>query len=297
MRLGADKPGPASSGEVAADNGEVAHRDGRHERGAEVHRDERGAEAHRDELARVAGWLAGAERIVALTGAGISTDSGIPDFRGPQGLWTRDPDASRLFTLDAYLEDPEVRRRAWRVRRDHAAWAARPNTGHQALADLETAGRLHAIITQNIDGLHQRAGNSPERVIEIHGTMFEVECLHCGDRTAMAATLERVDAGEDDPDCVRCGGLLKAATISFGQRLDQATLHRAVAAAVASDVLLAIGSSLTVHPAAGLVDYAAKARARIVIINAAPTPYDGIADAVLQGPIGEVLPAITAGVR
>jgi NAD-dependent deacetylase len=248
-------------------------------------------------VAEVGGWLAGAQRIVALTGAGISTDSGIPDFRGPNGVWTKDPEAARLFTLDAYVADPAVRRRAWQGRREHAAWSAEPNAGHRALAELERAGRLLAIVTQNIDGLHQRAGSSPARVIEIHGTLFEVECLSCGDRTAMTEALERVAAGEDDPPCLRCGGILKAATISFGQALDTATLRRAAAAAMAADVLLAVGTSLTVQPAAGLVEYAASAGARVVIINAAPTPYDDLADAVVRAPIGEVLPALAAAGR
>jgi NAD-dependent deacetylase len=199
-----------------------------------------------------------------------------------------------MFTLDAYVSDPEVRRRAWRNRRDHAAWAARPNPGHGALVEIERAGRLHAIITQNIDGLHQLAGNSTERVIEIHGTLYEVTCLSCAERTAMSAVLDRVAAGEEDPRCLVCGGILKAATISFGEPLDPTTLRRAVAAAVAADLLIAVGTSLTVHPAAGLIEYAAHAGARVVIVNGAPTPYDGVADAVLRAPIGEVLPTLAA---
>jgi NAD-dependent protein deacetylase/lipoamidase len=240
--------------------------------------------------------LGTARRIVALTGAGISTDSGIPDFRGPNGVWTRDPEAAKLVTLDAYLADPAVRQRAWHNRRDHPAWSAAPNAGHHALVELERAGRLRAIVTQNIDGLHQRAGSDPDRVIEIHGTIFEVECLSCGDRTPMAAALERVDAGEPDPDCRHCGGILKSATISFGQRLDPATLGRAVAAAAMADLLLAVGTSLSVQPAAGLVEVAAQAGARVVIVNASPTPYDKLADAVLREPIGTVLPALVTAV-
>ncbi|OLE29466.1 MAG: NAD-dependent deacetylase [Actinobacteria bacterium 13_1_20CM_3_71_11] len=236
--------------------------------------------------------LEGARRIVALTGAGISTDSGIPDFRGPDGVWTKDPEAAKLVTLDAYLADPDVRRRAWRSRRDHPAWSAEPNQGHHALVELERAGRLHAIVTQNIDGLHQRAGSDPDRVIEIHGTIFRVACLTCGDRTTMAEALDRVDAGEPDPDCRRCGGILKSATIAFGQQLDPATLRRAVAAAQTADLLLAVGTSLSVHPAAGLVEIAARTGARVVIVNASPTPYDALADAVLRDPIGTVLPEL-----
>ena len=242
-------------------------------------------------------WVDAAERVVVLTGAGISTDSGIPDFRGPRGVWTRDPGAARMFTLDAYVGDPEVRRAAWRNRRAHAAWTAEPNAGHAALVEIERAGRLHAIVTQNIDGLHQKAGSSPDRVIEIHGTLFAVECLGCADRTPMSEALDRVAAGEEDPPCTRCGGILKAATISFGQPLDAATLRRAAEATTAADVLLAVGTSLTVHPAAGLVEYAARAGARVVIVNAAPTPYDGIADAVLRRPIGEVLPVLAGAAR
>ncbi|MDG4831840.1 Sir2 family NAD-dependent protein deacetylase [Solwaraspora sp. WMMD1047] len=244
---------------------------------------------------RAAGWLASAGRVVALTGAGISTDSGIPDFRGPAGVWTRDPAAARMFTLDAYLADPALRRRAWQGRRDHPAWSARPNAAHRALVELERAGRLRAIVTQNIDGLHQRAGNSADLVIEIHGTLYEVECLDCAGRGPMAETLARVDRGDEDPACLDCGGILKAATISFGQSLDRDTLRRAGLAAADCDLLLAVGTSLTVQPAAGLVEVAARAGARVVIVNASSTPYDPIADAVLREPIGAVLPRLLFG--
>lgn len=240
----------------------------------------------------VAGWVAGARQVTVLTGAGISTESGIPDFRGPDGVWTRDPQAARLVTLDAYLTDPEVRRRAWRTRRQHPAWDARPNAGHAALVQLERAGRLHAIVTQNIDGLHQRAGSSPDLVIEVHGTLYGVVCLGCGERTAMDDALDRVDAGEPDPPCLACGGILKSATISFGQPLDASTLRAAVAAASRCDLFLAVGTSLTVYPVAGLVEVAAGAGARVVIVNAEPTPYDDRADAVLREPIGRALPAL-----
>ena len=246
---------------------------------------------------RARDWLAEARRVVALTGAGISTDSGIPDFRGPNGVWTRDPDAVKQVTLQAYLADPAVRRRSWLARRDHPVWQAQPNAGHRALVDLERTGRLDAIVTQNIDGLHQRAGSSPERVIELHGTLFEVACLGCGDRTTMAAALERVASGDPDPACLACGGILKSATISFGQALDPATLRRAVAAAAGCDLLLAVGTSLTVHPAAGLVEYAASAGARVVIVNAEPTPYDRAVDAVLHERIADVLPALATAVE
>lgn len=234
--------------------------------------------------------------MTVLTGAGVSTDSGIPDFRGPQGVWTKNPGSQALSTIDAYLSDPEIRRRAWRSRLDNPVWHAQPNAGHRALAELERNGRLHAIITQNIDGLHQAAGSSPERVIEIHGTVHWVMCLSCDLRTPMPAVLARVQAGEDDPRCLECGGIQKSATISFGQSLDPNVLADAVAAAQAGEVFLAVGSSLTVHPAAGLCDHAVAAGARLVVINAQPTPYDGVADAVIREPIGEVLPQLVAAV-
>lgn len=240
----------------------------------------------------LAEFLPKAKAITVLTGAGISTDSGIPDFRGPQGVWTKDPSAEAMSTIGAYLADPEVRRRAWRSRRDNPVWDAEPNAAHTALVELERAGRLRALITQNIDGLHQRAGSSPETVIEIHGTMREAVCLSCGLRTPMPEILARVDAGEDDPPCVECGGIQKSATISFGQALDRDVLDAAVAAARSCDLFLAVGTSLTVQPAAGLCLEAAENGARLVIINAEETPYDGLADAVLRLPVGEALPRL-----
>ncbi|MBA2552436.1 MAG: NAD-dependent deacetylase [Geodermatophilaceae bacterium] len=231
--------------------------------------------------------------ITVLTGAGISTESGIPDFRGPNGVWTKDPAAQQMFTLQNYVADPELRRRSWQNRRAHAAWTAEPNAGHLALADLELAGRLRALITQNIDGLHQRAGS--QEVIELHGTLYGVECLGCGDRTEMSDALARVEAGEQDPPCLLCGGILKSATISFGQNLDTAVLRRAQSAALDCVTFFAIGTSLTVQPAAGLARLAARNGARLVIVNAEPTPYDDLAERVIREPIGQVLPALLAG--
>jgi NAD-dependent deacetylase len=242
----------------------------------------------------VADWLRAAARVSVLSGAGISTESGIPDFRGPQGVWTRNPAAQALFTLDTYLADPAVRVTAWRNRLEHPAWAARPNAGHRALVALERSGRLRAIVTQNIDGLHQRAGNDPELVIEIHGTLFEVDCLSCGRRTTMRENLDRVEAGEPDPACLVCGGIQKAATISFGQALKVDVLRAAQRAAAQCDVLLAVGTTLQVQPAAGLAQVAVAAGARLVIVNSDPTPYDGIASALLREPIGETLPRLVA---
>ena len=236
--------------------------------------------------------LAGAERITVLTGAGISTSSGIPDFRGPQGVWTKDPSAQQLFTLQSYLADPDVRERAWRERRDNAAWTAKPTAGHRALVDLERAGRLRTIVTQNIDGLHQAAGSAKELVLEIHGTLWFVTCLSCDDRLPTQEVLKRVDEGEADPQCRLCGGILKTATISFGQALDEDVMDAAIDAARDCDVLLAVGSTLQVYPAAGLCDLAQGVGARLVVVNAEPTSYDGGADAVVRDPIDEALPRI-----
>jgi NAD-dependent deacetylase len=236
-------------------------------------------------------WLTTARRITVLTGAGISTDSGIPDFRGPNGVWTRDPEAEKLSTLQYYVADPDIRRRAWQERRRHPAWTAQPNAAHAALVDLERQGRLRALLTQNIDGLHQKAGSSPGVVLELHGTVHEVACLSCGERTPMPDTLARVDAGEPDPACLSCGGILKSATISFGQALDAAVIEAAEAAGDC-DVFMTVGTSLTVHPAAGLTDLAAARGARVVVVNAEPTPYDDVADLVVREPIGTALPRL-----
>jgi NAD-dependent protein deacetylase/lipoamidase len=246
----------------------------------------------RDDVAKVSSWVEEARRVVALTGAGISTESGIPDFRGPQGVWTKNPLAEKLSNIHHYMSDPEVRKLAWQSRLDHPGWRAEPNAGHGALADLERRGRLHALITQNIDGLHQRAGNSAEKVIEVHGTMRDVICMSCSWRGPMQETLDRVRAGEDDPPCLRCGGILKSATISFGQPLVTSVINRAFRAATEADLLLAIGTSLQVYPIAAVVPEAKNRGARVVILNAEPTPFDHAADAVLNQPIGEVLPVI-----
>lgn len=237
-------------------------------------------------------WARDVSKVAVLTGAGISTDSGIPDFRGPRGVWTTDPSAEALSTLDSYVADPQVRRRAWQARWVHPAWSARPNAAHRALVGMERAGRLRAIVTQNIDELHQRAGSSDELVIEVHGTMFAVECLDCADRTSMRDALRRVEAGEDDPPCRRCGGVLKSATVSFGQALDPDVFRSAVTAAAECDLFITIGTSLGVHPVAGLCDVALDFGARLVVVNAEPTPFDDRAAAVLRDPIGQVVPAI-----
>jgi NAD-dependent deacetylase len=240
----------------------------------------------------VRSWIDAAERVVALTGAGISTDSGIPDFRGPQGVWTKNPLAEKMSNIHYYLADAEVRKASWQNRLSSPAWSARPNAGHLALVSLEKRNKLHALITQNIDELHQLAGNSAARVIEVHGTMRKFMCWGCGMRGPMQLVLERVRAGEPDPRCRDCGGILKSDTISFGQQLVPAVIDRAMAAAGEADLLLAVGSSLQVYPVAGAVDIARDAGAKIVIVNAQPTPFDEVADAVLNDSISEVLPKI-----
>ena len=230
--------------------------------------------------------------VVALTGAGISTESGIPDFRGPQGVWTKNPDAEKLATISHYVSDPEVRKRAWRARLESAAWQASPNAGHRALVELERRGKLATLITQNVDGLHQRAGSSPERVVEIHGTIHEVVCLDCGERAPMERALGRVRAGEEDPPCRSCGGILKSATISFGQSLVPEDLERAFDAAGSCDLFLAVGTSLGVYPVADTVPTALRAGASLIILNAQPTPFDQFADVVLHEDISSTLPRI-----
>ncbi len=251
----------------------------------------------RDDLARIASWLCEATSAVVLTGAGISTESGIPDFRGPKGVWTLNPAAEKASDIRHYLSDPEVRRRSWQSRLASGARQAEPNSGHRALVEIERRGALHTLVTQNVDGLHQAAGTSPEILVEIHGTAREVKCMSCGWRGPMQETLERVRAGDDDPACTACSGILKSATISFGEDLVPADLHRAQTAAARCDVFLAIGTSLRVHPVAALPGIAVRSGARLVIFNAEETPYDRAADALVGDPLGEALPALASLVR
>ena len=233
-----------------------------------------------------------AKRVTVFSGAGISTDSGIPDFRGPNGVWTKNPEAEKVATLSHYLNDPEIRRIAWRNRLASPAWAAVPNDGHRALLALEKRGVLVAVITQNIDGLHQRVGHIPENVLEMHGTMRYSICWSCGDRRGMQETLQRVRDGDSDPACELCGGILKSDTISFGQALVPEVVDRAMAASEACDVLLVVGSSLTVQPAANVVPRAKAAGAKVVIVNGEPTAMDRYGDAILVGNLSELLPRI-----
>ncbi|MEZ5218597.1 MAG: Sir2 family NAD-dependent protein deacetylase [Ilumatobacteraceae bacterium] len=245
-----------------------------------------------DSIARARALVSSATRITVLTGAGISTDSGIPDFRGPQGVWTKNPEAEKLATLQHYLADPEVRRRAWQNRLHSTHWAAEPNHGHRTLVALESSGRMLGLVTQNVDGLHQLAGSDPERVVEVHGTMRYSRCWDCGDRLPMAEVLVRVREGEADPPCRECGGILKSDTISFGQSLVPEVIDQAMFLADTCDLLLAVGTSLQVYPVANMVPRARSVGAAIVIVNGEATKMDRFADVVLRGPIAELLPRL-----
>ena len=245
-----------------------------------------------DAIDRAREIIAQGSRITVLTGAGISTDAGIPDFRGPQGVWTKNPKAERMSTLSAYIGDREVRELAWQSRMRSPVWEAQPTRGHHALVELERAGMLHAIVTQNIDRLHHKAGNDPSRIYEVHGNALSTVCWSCGDVREMTEAIERVRAGESDPACVLCNGILKSTTILFEESLVQHVIEGAMRSAEECDVLLAVGSTLSVYPAAYAVPRAKSAGARVVIVNGSPTEMDGAADVVVQGSISEILPAL-----
>jgi NAD-dependent deacetylase len=242
-----------------------------------------------------------ARRGVVFTGAGASTGSGLPDFRSAEGVWTRyDP---RRLTFDRYVEDPSVRRDSWRMRREFLDAGAQPNAAHHAIAELEDQGRVATVVTQNIDGLHQAAGST--NVVELHGTAHRSECIGarpaggtpngCGWSSSTRTVLARIDDGEDDPMCPDCDGLVKAATVSFGQAMDRGAVDRAVEAVLTADLVVTIGTSLQVFPAASLVPEAARGGIPVVIMNAEPTPFDRLADAVVRGRVEQVLPGIVAG--
>ncbi|MFE9611107.1 Sir2 family NAD-dependent protein deacetylase [Streptomyces sp. NPDC006012] len=230
--------------------------------------------------------------VALLTGAGISTDSGIPDYRGPNGVWRQDPEAEKLVTYDYYMDDPEIRRRSWQLHRSNRTLLAQPNAAHRAVAGLERSGTPVRVITQNVDGLHQLAGLPARKVLELHGTARSVICTKCAARGPMADALARVEAGEPDPPCLECGGILKAATVMFGERLDPVVVAEAMAITKACTVFIAVGSSLQVQPAAGLAAVAADHGARLIVVNAEPTPYDDRAHEVIREPIGTSLPAL-----
>jgi len=237
-------------------------------------------------------WMRDVTRVAVLTGAGISTGSGIPDYRGPDGVWTRDPAAAAAFTLDTYLRDPATRVRFWQTYVDHPAWTAQPNAAHEALARLDRSGVAVRVLTQNIDGLHQRAGLAARKVLELHGTMWTASCTACRTTAPTAEVRTRVAAGEADPRCTACGGVIKLDTVLFGERLNPTVIGHAVAIASAAPLLLAIGSSLLVEPAAQLGQVAVAHGARLVIINRDETPYDQVAAEVIRADITDVVPDI-----
>lgn len=241
--------------------------------------------------------VATSSKITVLTGAGISTDSGIPDFRGPNGLWTKNPDSERAATLAFYLQDEELRQRSWQNRLKWINNNPQPNDGHRALIALERRNALLAIVTQNVDELHQRAGHDPEKVFEVHGTLHRTCCWGCKDRRPMTEALARVQAGDVDPKCELCGGILKSDTILFGQSLDQVVMQKAMQVSSECDVFLAIGTSLSVFPACNTLPRAKSCGAKIVIVNGQPTEMDMYADAIVNAPIAEVLPQICGVVK
>ncbi|MGJ5892278.1 SIR2 family NAD-dependent protein deacylase [Streptomyces niveiscabiei] len=230
--------------------------------------------------------------VAILTGAGISTDSGIPDYRGPNGLWRGDPDAEKLVTYEYYMGDPEIRRRSWRMRRQSEALRAEPNAAHRAIVELERSGVPVRVLTQNVDGLHQLAGLPARKVLELHGTARQFVCTRCGARGPMEDALARLDAGEDDPPCLDCGGILKSATVMFGEHLSPEVLADALAITKACQLFYAVGTSLKVHPAASLAGIATENGARLIVVNAEETPYDEVAAEVVREPIGTALPRL-----
>lgn len=248
-------------------------------------------------VAGAAALLRGASRVVVFTGAGISTDSGIPDFRGPNGVWTRNPLAEKTSTLSWYLGDPEVRKAAWENRERTFGRPLAPNGGHLAVADIDRMGKLSAVVTQNVDGLHQDAGVPDEKVLEVHGTVKFARCWACNDRRPMGEYIDLVRAGDPDPACVRCGGIVKSDAILFEQALDEHVISRAFAEAEACDVLFAVGSTLGVSPANDVVRRARGAGKPVVIVNGGPTVMDHYASIFITGSITPVMQAIVAAAR
>jgi NAD-dependent deacetylase len=248
-------------------------------------------------LDRAAELVATTGRVVAFTGAGVSTESGIPDFRSPTGLWARyDPDD---FSFPNFMRSEDARRRYWAVGRDlyAAIRAAEPNSAHRALATLERLGLLDCVITQNVDDLHQRAGTDPARVIELHGNATRVRCLGCDARYSRDAIQTRLLAGEAVPACEACGGILKPFTVLFGEPMPETLVARAAERARAAGCFLVVGSSLAVYPAAYMPTYAREAGARLVVVNLTPTRLDHVADVVLAGPAGTILGGLVERVQ
>ncbi len=233
-----------------------------------------------------------AQRIVMLTGAGISTDSGIPDFRGPDGLWTKNPLAEKTSNIKYYIENPEVRKFAWAGRAVPGRWSAEPNDGHRALLAFQNAGKLHCLVTQNVDGLHHRSGIDPEKIIEFHGTMRITRCWQCRDERPMDEAIERVRNGEEDPACLVCGGILKSGAVLFGESIDENNSSRAMLAAQQCDLLITIGTTLGVGPVNAMVPRARNYGARVIIINGAETDMDNYGNIILRGGITPILQSL-----
>ena len=231
-----------------------------------------------ERVERVRAMVHDAAAVTVLTGAGISTDSGIPDFRGPKGIWTLNPAAERLSSYDDYVRDPQVRRRAWQARRTHPAWTAEPNDGHLALVALEKRGKLDSIVTQNIDGLHQRAGS--REVLEVHGSIRTAECLACGEQALL---------DQAAPRCPRCNAIMKPGVVMFGELLPAGAMERAAELARTAGLLLVVGSALEVYPVAGLPEETLSAGGALAIVNRGPTPYDHRADLKVDAGAGDVL--------
>ena len=236
------------------------------------------------------------KRLVVFTGAGISTESGIPDFRGPGGIWTKfDPED---FTIQKFLRSEETRRKQWKILLEGGLLLnIKPNRAHLAIAELEEMGRLDCVITQNIDNLHQKAGNSPDRIFELHGNMQWVRCLDCGERYPVEQIREKLKNGTEVPECEMCHGILKPDVVFFGETLPPEVLDAATAHSMRCDVFLVVGSSLVVHPAAFMPAYAKEAGARLIIVNIGETPYDSSADILIEGKAGDVMSGILEKVR
>ncbi|MBN1614885.1 MAG: NAD-dependent deacylase [Deltaproteobacteria bacterium] len=250
-----------------------------------------------EKISAVADMIAQAERVVVFTGAGVSTESGIPDFRSPGGIWTRfDPED---FTIDRFLTSAETRRKQWKVRVEGGLTKARPepNRAHYAIAELEKMGKLTCVVTQNVDNLHQMAGNDPEKVFELHGNMKYIKCMGCSERYTADEMLAKHASDEEAPVCERCGGILKPDVVFFGEALPQGVFEQATYHASKCDLLIVVGSSLVVYPAAYVPITAKDAGARLVIINLSSTPYDRRADVLINASAGEVMERILGEVR
>lgn len=245
---------------------------------------------------RAAELVVASHRIVVFTGAGVSTESGIPDFRSPGGIWSRyDPDD---FTIQKFLAESRARKLHWKMFKESKLIAdAEPNAAHYAVAELERMGKLDCVVTQNVDNLHQKAGNSPEKVYELHGNMQWVKCLSCGRRYTMAEVMQRVERGAEDPPCLDCQGILKPEGIFFGEPLPERELREATLHSRKADLCLVIGSTLVVYPAALMPRYAVEAGAKLVIVNLTSTPLDHYATVILQGKAGEMMTRVMEKVR